>query len=276
MKIDAHQHFWYYNAEEYGWIGEEMAALKRNFLPEDLAPLLRTVEMDGSVVVQARQTLEETEWLLQLADQYPFIKGVVGWVDLRSPRVEEQLERLVGHPKFKGVRHIVHDEPDDHFMLRAEFIRGLRALGRFDLTYDILIFPRHLPVAYEIVRMFPDQPFVVDHIAKPFIKRGVIAPWDAELRRLADFPHVTCKVSGMVTEADWQGWQPADFKPYLDVVLEAFGPDRLMIGSDWPVCTVAATYEQVIGIVADYIAALSPTEQAAVWGETAARFYGLE
>jgi len=275
MKIDAHQHFWHYRSEEFGWISDAMAALKRDFLPNDLAPLLQATEMDGSVVVQARQTLEETEWLLQLADQYPLIKGVVGWVDLRHPRVEAQLERFHAHPKFVGVRHIVHDEPDDQFMLRAEFIRGLRALGRFDLTYDILIFPRHLPVAHEIVRMFPNQPFVLDHIAKPLIKDGVIAPWDDGLRQLAAFPNVSCKLSGMVTEANWHGWKPADFRPYLDIVLEAFGPNRLMIGSDWPVCTVAGAYAEVVGIVFDYVRTLSADEQAAILGGNAQSFYQL-
>ncbi len=275
MKIDAHQHFWHYNTREYGWINDQMAVLKRDFLPPDLAPLLQATGLDGSVVVQARQTLEETTWLLELADQYPIIKGVVGWVDLRSPRVEEQLERFIAYPKFKGVRHIVHDEPDDRFMLRAEFIRGLRALSRFDLTYDILVFPRHLPMACEIVRLFPNQPFVLDHIAKPFIKEGLIGAWDADLRRLAAFPNVTCKLSGMVTEANWHGWKPADFKPYLDIVLEAFGPNRLMIGSDWPVCTVAGTYPEVVGIVIDYVQALSADEQAAILGETARKFYQL-
>lgn len=275
MKIDAHQHFWHYRPEEFGWIDDAMSAIKRDFLPNDLAPLLQATGMDGSVVVQARQTLEETEWLLQLADQYPFIKGVVGWVDLRHPRVEEQLERFNAHPKFVGVRHIVHDEPDDQFMLLPEFIRGLRTLGRFDLTYDILIFPRHLSVAHEVVRMFPDQPFVLDHIAKPFIKDGIIAPWDDGLRQLAAFPNVTCKLSGMVTEANWHGWQPADFRPYLDIVLEAFGPHRLMIGSDWPVCTVAGTYAEVVGIVFDYVRALSADEQAAILGGNAQSFYKL-
>jgi len=276
LKIDAHQHFWRYNEREYGWMGPGMEVLKTDYLPDDLRPLQQAVGIEGTVAVQARQVLEETRWLLELADAYPFIRGVVGWVDLRSPQVEEQLARFAAHSRLVGVRHVVHDEPDDAFMLGEAFQRGIAVLSRHDLTYDLLLFPRHLPVACELVVRFPNQPFVLDHIAKPPIRDGALEPWATDLRRLAQFPNVYCKVSGMVTEADWSGWQAGDFTPYLDVVLEAFGADRLMIGSDWPVCTVAGTYEQVIGIVAGYLSALSPSEQAAVWGGTAARFYGLE
>jgi L-fuconolactonase len=276
MKLDAHQHFWRYTPEEYGWIGSNMEILKNDHLPANLALLTRAAGIEGTVAVQARQTLAETEWLLDLADQYSLIKGAVGWVDLRSPELRDQLERFADHPKFCGVRHVVQDEPDDQFMLREDFIRGIGLLAEFDLTYDILIFPRHLPVACALVEKFPGQPFVLDHIAKPFIKDGKVGPWNADLRRLAAFPNVFCKVSGMVTEADWQAWQPADFQPYLDVVFEAFGPERIMFGSDWPVCTVAASYAAVVGIVADYVQPLSQAEQASVWGETAKKFYGLE
>ena len=276
MRCDAHQHFWRYTPEEYGWIGPDMGILKKDHLPADLAPLLEAVGIEGTVAVQARQTLDETEWLLQLADNYSLIKGVVGWVDLRSPELRGQLELFCAHPKLRGVRHVVQDEPDDRFMLREDFIRGLGMLAEFDLTYDILIFPRHLPVACELVARFPDQRFVLDHIAKPFIKDQKVTPWDGDIRRLAAYPKVFCKVSGMVTEADWHQWQPADFRPYLDVVFAAFGSRRIMFGSDWPVCTLAGTYADVVEIVSDYVQQLSEEEQADVWGETARRFYGLE
>ncbi|RME83824.1 MAG: amidohydrolase [Caldilineae bacterium] len=276
MKIDAHQHFWKYSPHEYGWIDPTWTQLKQDRLPEHLAPLLYEARLDGTVAVQARQTLQETAWLLQLADEYAFIKGVVGWVDLCSPDVDAQLRRFAGHPKFKGVRHVVQDEPDDDFMLRSDFQRGLSLLAEYGLTYDILIFPRHLPVAVQLVERFPEQPFVLDHLAKPFIRDGLLEPWAGYIRQLARHPNVYCKVSGMVTEADWHGWQPQDFGPYLDVVFDAFGCDRLMFGSDWPVCTLAATYGQVRDVVADYASSLSAQEQAALWGETALRFYGLE
>jgi L-fuconolactonase len=276
MRCDAHQHFWHYTPEEYGWIGPDMGILKKDHLPADLAPLLDSGGIEGTVAVQARQTLDETEWLLQLADNYSLIKAVVGWVDLRSPELRGQLELFCAHPKFRGVRHVVQDEPDDRFMLREDFICGIGMLAEFDLTYDILIFPRHLPVACELVARFPDQRFVLDHIAKPFIKDQKVTPWDGDIRRLAAFPNVFCKVSGMVTEADWHQWQPADFRPYLDTVFEAFGRQRIMFGSDWPVCALAGTYADVLEIVSDYVQQLSEEEQADVWGETARRFYGLE
>ncbi len=275
MKIDAHQHFWRYNAQEYGWIGPEMAGLKRDFLPPDLLPLLRDAGLQGCVAVQARQTVQETAWLLELAEEHPFIKGVVGWVDLCSPAVEEQLMRFCAWPKFRGVRHVLQDEADDRFMLRPEFRRGLSLLARYNLTYDLLLFPRHLPIACELVAQFPQQPFVLDHIAKPFIQRGELQPWADDLRRLAALPNVWCKVSGLVTEADWRSWRREDFRPYLDVVFEDFGAQRLMFGSDWPVCTLAARYEQVVDLIAQYARHLSPAEQAALWGGTACAFYRL-
>lgn len=275
MKIDAHQHFWIYNAREYGWMGPGMEILKRDYLPPDLAPLLTSAGIEGTVAVQARQCLEESRWLLELADQYPLIKAVVGWVDLCSPEVDEQLTTFARHPKFRGVRHILHDEPDDRFMLREGFVRGIGCLAKYKLTYDLLLFPRHLLVACELVERFPEQPFVVDHLAKPLIKTHELSPWEADIRRLATFPNVFCKVSGMVTEADWQHWTPADFTPYLDVIFECFGPKRVMAGSDWPVCTLAGNYSQVMRVPADYLGKLSKGEQAAVWGENAKVFYGI-
>ncbi len=275
MKIDAHQHFWVYNAREYAWMGPGMEILKRDYLPPELAPRLKSAGIEGTVAVQARQCLEESRWLLELADQYPIIKGVVGWVDLCSPKVDEQLAALAHLRKFRGVRHILHDEPDDRFMLREDFVRGIGRLANYGLTYDLLVLPRHLSVACELVSRFPEQLFVIDHLAKPLIKAHELPSWAANMRRLAAFPNVDCKLSGMVTEADWQHWKPADFTPYLDVVLECFGTKRLMAGSDWPVCTLAGSYEEVMQIAADYMKELSKDEQAAVRGENARRFYGL-
>lgn len=275
MRIDAHQHFWRYDPTEYPWITDQLAAIRRDYMPEDLQPLLEANGFDGCVAVQARQTLEETRWLLQLADEHPFIKGVVGWVDLSAADVREQLAPFAGHPKLKGIRHLLQDEPDDAYMLRPEFRRGLAVLGELGLTYDLLLFPRHLPYAVQLVQEFDEQPFVVDHLAKPYIKAGAISPWREEIQRLARYENVYCKLSGMVTEADWHHWRPGDFTPYLDVALEAFGPRRLMIGSDWPVCTLAGEYEPVMAIVVDYIERLSATERQAILGGTATAFYKL-
>ena len=275
MKIDTHQHFWAYNQEEYSWMGPGMDSLRRDYLPPDLAPLLQSADVDATVSVQARQFLHESFWLLDLADQYPFIAGVVGWVDLRSPRVEDDLARLAAHRKFRGVRHVVHDEPDDRFMMRPDFARGIAALAKFRLTYDLLLFPRHITVAEELVRLFPNQPFVVDHIAKPLIKEHRLSPWDRDIRALAAFENVYCKLSGMVTEADWAHWKPGDFTQYLDTILESFGSKRVMVGSDWPVCTLAASYEEVIRIPTEYFHLLSSNEQADIWADNARRFYGL-
>lgn len=279
MRIDTHQFFWHYNAEEYGWMFPwtlpGMENLKEDHLPDDLLPLLKAVGIDDTVAIQVRQSLEETRWLLELADQYPFIKGVVGWVDLRSPKLREQLERFCPHPKLCGIRHKVHDEPDDQFMLREDFIRGIGTLAEFDLAFDLLLFPKHLPVACELVSMFPEQCFVLDHMGKPPIKTGQVAPWDADIRRLASFSNVFCKISGMVTEADWKAWTPADFRPYLDIVFEAFGTKRIMIGSDWPECTLAGTYHEVMQLAFDYIAQFSETEHADVSGNNAISFYKI-
>jgi L-fuconolactonase len=275
MRIDAHQHFWIYRPETHGWITDAMAVLKRDFLPTDLEPLLRGQGFDGCVAVQAAQSLEETRFLLGLADRHPFVKAVVGWVDLLSPDLEAQLGAFVSHPCFRGVRHIAQDEPDDRWLARDDVVHGVAALQRFGLTYDILVYARQLPAAIELARRLPDQPFVVDHIAKPEIRAARLDPWRADIRRLAVFPGVRCKLSGLATEAAWDRWKPSDIRPYLDVVLEAFGPGRLMIGSDWPVCLLAGDYPAVIGLVREFIGALSAAEQAAILGENAARFYGI-
>lgn len=275
MRIDAHQHFWRYNPRDYVWMTDKMAVLRRDYLPADLAPLLAASGISGTVAVQARQSLEETAWLLSLADQDPAIQGVVGWVDLCGARVDEQLESFSANPRLAGVRHVVQDGPDDRFMARDDFLRGIGRLKEFGLTYDLLLFPRHLPLACEVVARFPDQPFVLDHIAKPLIKDHQIEPWASDIRRLAQFENVFCKVSGMITEADWQDWQPPDFRPYLDVVLESFGTKRLMAGSDWPVCTLAGSYADVVNLAADYFVQLSLDEQSGIWAANARTFYKL-
>jgi L-fuconolactonase len=274
-RIDSHQHFWRYNAPDYPWISDRMEILRRDYLPQDLQPLLESIEFAGSIAVQARQAIEETEWLLQLADQHALIKGVVGWVDLRSASLRQQLERFAAHPKLAGVRHVVQDEPDDNFMLLPEFRRGIAQLQEFDLTYDLLLFPKHLPVAVKLVAEFPKQPFVLDHLAKPAIANCQISPWSEDLRELARLPNVYCKISGMVTEATWNQWKPADFHRYLDVALNCFGPDRLMIGSDWPVCTVSGNYGSVMQITLDFLKKLPPAVQAAILGGNCAQFYGV-
>jgi L-fuconolactonase len=275
MRIDTHQHFWRYNPEEFDWIDDSMAALRRDFLPGDLEPELATAGFDGSIVVQARQTFEETRWLLDLAASSSFILGVVGWVDLRSATVRAHLEEFAGNPKLLGIRHIVQSEPDDRFLLQPDFLRGISLLEEFDLTYDILIYPKHLPVAAEFVQRFPRQRFVLDHLAKPPIKSGNLHPWDFGIRELAKSPNVFCKLSGLMTEADWRNWKPEHIAPYLDVALDRFGPDRLMIGSDWPVCKVAASYSRAMNMIREYFEKHPTDVQDAVLGKNALRFWKL-
>ena len=269
------QHFWRYTPDEYGWIDDSMSGLRRDFLPEHLEPELKRAGFDGSIAVQARQTLEETRWLLDLATSSPFILGVIGWVDLRASNVQTQLARFAGNPKLLGIRHVVQSEPDERFLLQPEFLRGISALAEFDLTYDLLIYPRHLSVAAEFVRRFPRQRFALDHLAKPLIKTGTLQPWDADIRKLAQFPNVFCKLSGLITEADWKTWKPEHIAPYLDVALECFGPDRLMIGSDWPVCTVAGSYAQVMNLVLDSFSKYPEDLRNAVLGGNAEKFWRL-
>ena len=275
MHIDAHQHFWIYSRGEYGWIDDSMAALCRDVLPNHLQPELDSNGFHGSVAVQVRQTLEETRWLLELAESSKWILGVVGWVDLRSPEIRPQLEALTRNPKLVGVRHIVQSEPDDRFLLQPDFLRGISALEEFDLAYDILIYTKHLPVAAEFVQRFPRQRFVLDHLAKPPIKSGDIDFWAQGIRRLAEFPNLSCKLSGLVTEADWQGWEPEQIVPFLDVAFEAFGTDRIMIGSDWPVCLVAATYARWVELVKTYLLRQRPDCRDNVLGGNAQRFWRL-
>lgn len=274
-KIDAHQHFWHYRPDTHGWITDEMAVLKRDFLPEDLAPILQQHDCLGSVAVQASQTVQETEWLLQLADENPFILGVVGWVDLRDFQVSRTLQQLSRHPKLKGIRHVIQDEPDEQFMLDPAFLRGVKMLPQFGLTYDLLIYERHLPTALQFVSYLGDVPIVVDHIAKPDIAKQELEPWRENILSLAQNPQVYCKLSGMVTEADWRHWDYDHLAPYLDTVLNAFGTDRLMIGSDWPVCRLAARYDQVLDIVERCLSGLSGAEREQVYYKNALNFYQL-
>jgi L-fuconolactonase len=258
-------------------MGDNMAVIKRDFSPADLIPELRSIEFDGSIAVQARQSLEETNWLLELADLNPHIKGVVGWVDLQSEQVEEQIATFAKQPKAVGVRHVIHDEEDFEFILRPEFIRGVKLLEKFNLTYDILIFPKHLKNAVKLVKQCsPNQTFVVDHIAKPLIKDGILSPWKKEIAELASFPNVYCKVSGMVTEADWNNWKPEDIKPYLDVVFKAFGNERILIGSDWPVCLVAGKYSEVMNVLIDYISDLTEENKLKILGNNAINAYNIK
>jgi L-fuconolactonase len=276
MKIDSHQHYWHFNTADYGWMGENMSVIKRDFLPTDLLPELKSIDFDGSVAVQARQSLEETNWLLQLADEHPHIKGVVGWLDLQSEQAEEQIATFAKHPKAVGVRHVIHDEEDLDFMLRPAFIRGVQLLEKYNLAYDILIFPTHLTNTIQFVKQFSDkQTFVIDHIAKPLIKDAIVSPWKEDIAALGKLPNVYCKLSGMVTEADWNTWKPENIRPYLDVIMEAFGPERILIGSDWPVCLVAGKYSEVMQVVIDYISTFTEKEQALMLGENAAKAYGI-
>ena len=273
--IDSHQHFWKYNPEEYGWIGPQMQTLRRDFLPEHLASERKETGVDQSIAVQARSTVDETEWLLRLAETNDSIAGVVGWVPLSAPDGHQEIERFAAHPKLVGLRHVVQDEPDDRYLLRPDFNAGVASLRRFGLIYDILIFERHLSAAIEFVDRHPSQVFVLDHIAKPRVCEGALSPWLENMKELARRSNVYCKLSGMVTEANWKAWKSGDLRPYFDVVLEAFTPKRIMFGSDWPVLLVASTYHGWFSTVKNATAGLTDTEQNRIWGGTAAEAYGL-
>ena len=275
-RIDAHHHFWKYDPVEYGWIDDAMAVIRRDFLPAHLREEIAAAGVDGVVSVQARQSVEETAWLLGLAENYDFIKGVVGWVPLALPSLGKTLEKFSKHWKLRGVRHVVQGEPDDRFILGEEFNTGIRLLREFGLVYDILIFERHLPPTIEFVDLHPEQVFVLDHIAKPKIKAGELEPWRKNILELGKRQNVYCKISGMVTEADYQTWTEAQLQPYLETVLAAFGPRRVMFGSDWPVCRVACDYKRWAELVGRFIAKFSPDEQARIMGGTAVEAYGLK
>ncbi|HEX8327686.1 MAG TPA: amidohydrolase family protein [Hymenobacter sp.] len=274
-RIDSHQHFWRFDPARDAWITDDMARIRRDFLPLDLQPLLQAHGFDGCVVVQSDQSEAENAFQLANAAAHDFIKGVVGWVDLRADDVEERLAHYRQFEKLKGFRHVLQGETDRMLMLRPYFQRGIAALGPHGFTYDLLILPDQLLAAAELAAAFPSQPFVLDHLAKPPIKAQLVEAWARDLHALAAQPNVCCKVSGLVTEADWQHWQPSDFGPYLDVVFAAFGPQRLMFGSDWPVCEVAGGYGRALGMVEAYVQPFSAEAQDLFWGGNATRFYGL-
>lgn len=274
MIIDSHQHFWKYDPVRDSWIDDNMKELRRDFLPKDLAPLLKNNGIDGCVAVQADQSENETEFLLNLAQNNTFIKGVVGWVDLRADNIEERLEHYSSNNLFKGIRHIVQAESDD-FMLGKKFQNGISLLKQFDLTYDILVFPSQLSAAIQLVNKFPDQKFIIDHMAKPTIKNGKMVDWKKGIELLVRSQNVYCKVSGMVTEADWKNWKKGDFTKYLDVIFDTFGVDRILYGSDWPVCLLAAEYELQLEIIGEYITKYSAEDKEKIMGGNAINFYNL-
>jgi len=275
LKIDAHQHFWHFDPVRDSWITEEMAVIRRNFLPEDLEPILKNNNFSGSVVVQADESEKENTYLLAYAEKYDFIKGVVGWADFCSDTIENQLDYLQQFKKLKGFRSILQGASPPDLMLQPAFMHGISKLQQYNFTYDILIYPEQLKYIPAFVSTFPEQPFVIDHLAKPKIKKQEITSWAREIQEVAQFKNVYLKISGLVTEADWQYWQKEDFKPYLDIAVNAFGPNRIMFGSDWPVCLVAGVYEEVLGVVQAYFNSFSPEEQNLFFGGNAIRFYNL-
>lgn len=260
QRIDAHQHFWDYAAhpDQYVWMTDDLSVLRRNFGPADLKPLLDDQGMQGTVAVQAREMAEETDYLLALAADHPFVLGVVGRLDLCDPDIEPAVARVAQNPRLKGLRMLIHDRPDPNFAASPAHLRGVGLLARHDLSYDLLLKPHNIPSALALVDAVPDQSFVLDHIAKPDIAQGRFEPWATDIRQLARRPNVTCKLSSLITQANWSAWRPSDFTRYLDHVLACFGPNRLMIGSDWPVCTLAAGYAQTLGIVREWAAGLGP------------------
>ena len=273
--IDAHQHFWKYDAQEYAWISDELAPLKRDFLPEELLQLLNKEKISGAISVQARQSEKENEFLLNHAKGNPFIKGVVGWIDLRSEKVEERLSFYRNFPILKGFRHVVQDEKDPEFMLHPAFLQGIEQLIKYGYCYDILVYARQLPQVLAFLNHFPDKPFIIDHLAKPDIKHGGFTSWQADMRKIAAFPKVLVKVSGMITEADWHHWKKEDFYPYLDELVLSFGVERLCYGSDWPVCNLAGNYSMQWDIVKTYFSTFNPSDINKVMGWNTQRFYHL-
>lgn len=275
MKIDAHQHFWIFDPVRDSWINGEMEAIRRDFLPQDLKPILATHGFDGCIAVQADQTEAQNSFLLALAKKDDFIRGVVGWVDLQDVAVEDRLAEYAKNEKMKGFRHVLQGESQRDFMLRPAFMNGISLLANHNFTYDILIFTDQIKFAEELVIAFPNQKFVIDHIAKPDIKNAQITDWKRDISAIAKHENVYCKISGMVTEADFINWKNEDFTPYLDVVFEAFGAKRVLYGSDWPVCNVAGGYKKALNMLEDYTEKLSKSEQALFFGENAVGFYNL-
>lgn len=275
MIIDAHQHFWKYEPIKHEWIDESMAVIRQDFLPSDLKKTYDTNGIDGCVAVQADQTLAETDFLLKLSEEHDFIKGVIGWVDLRAENIDSVLEKYGSNKKIKGFRHIVQGEADHNFLIRPDFLKGISHLEKYGYVYDILIFPHQLGAALEFVKQFPNQKFIIDHMAKPYIKDGFYDGWAILMAEIAKYENVFCKLSGMITEADYNSWTPSQIFPYMDLVLQTFGPKRILFGSDWPVCLVAGSYTDVKKVVTDFIAELSSSEQSAIMGENAMQFYNL-
>ncbi len=275
MRIDSHQHFWKYNHIKHSWIDDNMTELRKDFLPEYLHPLLQKHQFEGCVTIQCETTTEEIHSMLDYASENIFIKGIVGWIDLTSDDVEKELEYFSNFSLLKGFRYVVQSEPDERFLLRKDFCRGIAELGKYNSTYDILIYPQQLPAAIEFVRLFPNQKFVLNHLAKPSIRNKEIEPWKRHIKELGKAQNVWCKLSGMVTEAEWNKWHQEDFIPYIDTVFEAFGAKRIMYGSDWPVCLLAASYDDVYHISQEYISKLSTEEQMDFYGRNAKTFYNL-
>ena len=273
--IDSHQHFWQVGRFDYPWMNPDVSVLCQDYLPATLEPILKRIGVEKTVLVQASNSLEETQWLLSLADDYPFIAGVVGWVDLTSPQVEQQLDRFVAHPKFKGVRHLVESEPADDWLVRPGVLNGLRVLASRGVAYDLLVHTRHLKYAKVVAERCPDLRLVIDHMAKPPIARGEIDQWAKQFSQLADYSNVYCKLSGLVTEADWSSWKSDDLKSYVDVALKYFGPRRLTFGSDWPVCLLGASYDQVLETAQSLVGSLSSEERNLVFSSTATEVYRI-
>ena len=274
-RIDSHQHFWQYNPQKHSWITDDMKVIQRDFLPSDLLPILQKNNIDGCISVQADQTEDETDFLLELSNNHDFIRGIVGWVDLRANNIFERLEHYSQFKKLKGFRHIVQGETDTEFMLRPKFKNGITALALYDFTYDILIYHYQLEQTIQFVMLFPNQKFVLDHLGKPDIKSGEYALWQTNIKKLALHQNVFCKISGMITEGEWDDWKPSDFTVYLDIIVKAFGTDRLMYGSDFPVCALAATYEEQLNIVTVYFLTFTNLEKKKIMGDNALKFYGI-
>ena len=275
ITIDSHQHFWKYDPVKHSWIGDEMAVIRKDFLPEDLAPVMQENDVQGCVAVQADQTAEETDFLVALSDQHDFIKGVVGWTDLQSPNIEESLSTYSQVPVIKGFRHILQGEQQRDLCLQPSFLQGISLLDKYNFSYDILILQDQLRFIPELVSRFPNQRFVIDHLAKPGIKAGEISSWKKDIQLVAQHENVYCKISGMVTEADLQNWKSEDFIPYIDVVLNAFSTKRVMYGSDWPVCLAGGNYTEVIHIVRSLFRSFTANEQQLFFGKNAIDFYHL-
>lgn len=275
MVIDSHQHFWKYEPVKHDWIDDDMSVIRRDFSPSDLSKVYKESSIDGCVAVQADQTLEETDFLIDLASNNSFIKGIVGWVDLRAENIENVLEKYSTNKIVKGFRHVVQGEADHNFLLRPNFSRGISLLEKYNFTYDILVFPHQLGSVLEFVKKFPNQKFVIDHIAKPYIKDGYFDGWATMMTAIGKHENVSCKMSGMVTEADFNTWTPEQIHPYMNVALEAFGSSRILFGSDWPVCLVAGNYSKIKKLTTDFISQLSQIEQNSIMGTNAIEFYNL-